>query len=111
MLSLMTTLNVSTSDVLDLEIMLAQNGFTAGQLSPGTVGVILPNGGALVAYGAALTEEGAPLYAVDIHNAASWESCKDSDGEDTGDALGLPGYLTANQVVQEVRSCCEGSSL
>lgn len=106
----MTTLEVTASDVLDLEIMLAQNGFTAGQLSPGTVGVMLPNGGSLVAYGA-FTEEGAALYAVDIHNAASWESCKDSDGEDTGDALGLPGYLTANQVVQEVRSCCEGSSL
>ena len=105
MLSPMTTLGVTASDVLDLEILLAQNGFTAGQLSPGTVGVVLPNGGALVAYGAAFTEEGAPLYAVDIHNLASFESGEDND------ALALPGYLTANQVVQEVRSCCEGSSL
>jgi hypothetical protein len=95
---------MTTSDVLDLEILLAQNGYSAGQLSPGTVGVILPNGGALVAYGA-LTEEGTTFYAVDIHNAASWESGEDND------ALGLPGYLTANQVVQEVRSCWEGSSL
>ena len=100
----MHNLNVTASDVLDLEITLAQNGFTAGQLSPGTVGVILPNGGALVAYGAFI-EEGTTFYAVDIHNAASWESGEDDD------ALGLPDYLTADQVVQEVRSCCEGSSL
>ena len=51
-----------------------------------------------MAYGA-FTEEGTTFYAVDIHNAASWESGEDDD------ALGLPGYLTANQVVQEVRSC------
>jgi len=95
---------VSAFEALDLEILLAQNGFTAGQLSPGTVGVILPNGGSLVAYGA-LTEEGTTFYAVDVHNAASWESGEDDD------ALGLPGYLTANQVVQEVRSCCEGTTL
>lgn len=100
----MTTLNVSTSDVLDLEIMLAQNGFAAGQLSPGTVGVDLPSGGALVAYGA-FTEDGTTFYAVDIHNLASLESGEDDD------ALALPGYLTANQVVQEVRSCWEVRSL
>jgi hypothetical protein len=100
----MTTLGVTASDVLDLEIMLAQNGFSAGQLSPGTVGVMLPNGGSLVAYGA-FTEEGTTFYAVDIYNAASWESGEDDD------ALALPGYLTASQVVREVRSCCEGSSM
>jgi len=100
----MTTLGVTASDVLDLEIMLTLSGFAAGQLSPGTVGVDLPNGGALVAYGAFI-EGGTTFYAVDIHNLASLESGEDDD------ALGLPGYLTANQVMQEVRSCWEGCSL
>jgi len=100
----MTTLRVTASDVLDLEIMLAQNGFTPGQLSPGTVGVDLPAGGVLVAYGAFI-EDGATFYAVDIHNLASFESGEDDD------ALGLPGYLTRCQVVQEVRSRWEVCSL
>ena len=99
----MHTLNIPASNVLDLEILLAQNGFSVGQLSPGTIGVDLPSGGALVAYGA-FTEEGTTFYAVDIHNLASLESGEDND------ALALPGYLVASQVLQEVRSCWEGTT-